>query len=122
MKSIDEMLNSLSKSKFWNSFHLKEKDKEYIIQKGIDKIESHAYDFLRKRLAPAYIPNDGKQTPMRGHPVFVAEHATATCCRNCLFKWYRIPKGRDLTKEELDYIVRIIMAWIKKELEITEKR
>lgn len=122
MKNIDEMLYSLSKSKFRNSFHLKEKDKEYIIQKGIDKIESHAYDFLRKRLAPAYIPNDGKQTPMRGHPVFVAEHATATCCRNCLFKWYRIPKGRDLTKEELDYIVRIIMAWIKKELEITEKR
>lgn len=122
MKNIDEMLYSLSKSKFRNSFHLKEKDKEYIIQKGIDKIESHAYDFLRKRLEPAYIPNDGKQTPMRGHPVFVAEHATATCCRNCLFKWYHIPKGRDLTKEELDYIVRIIMAWIKKELEITEKR
>ena len=122
MKNIDEMLYSLSKSKFRNSFHLKEKDKEYIIQKGIDKIESHAYDFLRKRLASAYIPNDGKQTPMRGHPVFVAEHATATCCRNCLFKWYHIPKGRDLTKEELDYIVRIIMAWIKKELEITEKR
>lgn len=122
MKNIDDMLYLLSKSKFRNSFHLKEKDKEYIIQKGIDKIESHAYDFLRKRLAPAYIPNDGKQTPMRGHPVFVAEHATATCCRNCLFKWYRIPKGRDLTKEELDYIVCIIMAWIKKELEITEKR
>ena len=26
-----------------------------------------------------------------------------------------------LTKEELDYIVSIIMAWLKKELEITEK-
>lgn len=122
MKNIDEMLYSLSKSKFRNSFHLKEKNRQYVKEKGIDKIESHAYDFLRKRLAPAYISNDGKQTPMRGHPVFVAEHATATCCRNCLFKWYRIPKGRDLTKEELDYIVRIIMAWIKKELEITEKR
>ena len=122
MKNIDEMLYSLSKSKFRNSFHLKEKNRQYVKEKEIDKIESHAYDFLRKRLAPAYIPNDGKQTPMRGHPVFVAEHATATCCRNCLFKWYRIPKGRDLTKEELDYIVRIIMAWIKKELEITEKR
>lgn len=122
MKNIDEMLYSLSKSKFRNSFHLKEKNRQYVKEKGIDKIESHAYDFLRKRLAPAYISNDGKQTPMRGHPVFVAEHATATCCRNCLFKWYHIPKGRDLTKEELDYIVRIIMAWIKKELEITEKR
>ena len=121
MKKIDEILYSLSKSKFRSSFHLKEKDKEYIKQKGIEKIESHAYDFLRKRLAPAYIPNDGKQTPMRGHPVFIAEHATATCCRGCLFKWYRIPKGRTLTKDELDYIVSIIMAWIKKEMETHEK-
>ena len=121
IKKIDEILYSLSKSKFRSSFHLKEKDKEYIKQKGMDTIESHAYDFLRKRLAPAYIPNDGKQTPMRGHPVFIAEHATATCCRGCLFKWYRIPKGRTLTKDELDYIVSIIKAWIKKEMETHEK-
>ena len=121
MEKIDEILYSLSKSKFRSSFHLKEKDKEYIKQKGIEKIESHAYDFLRKRLAPAYIPNDGKQTPMRGHPVFIAEHATATCCRNCLYKWYHIPKGRELTEEELDYIVSIIMSWIKKEMETHEK-
>ena len=99
MEKIDEILYSLSKSKFRSSFHLKEKDKEYIKQKGIEKIESHAYDFLRKRLAPAYIPNDGKQTPMRGHPVFIAEHATATCCRNCLYKWYHIPKGRELIRK-----------------------
>lgn len=116
MEKIDEILYSLSKSKFRSSFHLKEKDKEYIKQKGIEKIESHAYDFLRKRLAPAYIPNDGKQTPMRGHPVFIAEHATATCCRNCLYKWYHIPKGRELTEEEIVFLVTVIMAWIKKEL------
>ena len=116
MKKIDEILYSLSKSKFRSSFHLKEKDKEYIKQKGMDTIESHAYDFLRKRLAPAYIPNDGKQTPMRGHPVFIAEHATATCCRNCLYKWYHIPKGRELTEEEIVFLVTVIMTWIKKEL------
>ena len=116
MEKIDEILYSLSKSKFRSSFHLKEKDKQYIKQKGIEKIESHAYDFLRKRLAPAYIPNDGKQTPMRGHPVFIAEHATATCCRNCLYKWYHIPKGRELTEEEIVFLVTVIMTWIKKEL------
>ena len=117
MKKIDEMLYSLSKSKFRSSFHLKDKDKQYIKEKGLEVIEKHAYELLEKRLAPAYIPNDGKQTPMRGHPVFLAEHATATCCRNCLAKWYHIPKGRELTQEELDYIVSIIMAWIKKEME-----
>lgn len=116
MKNIDEMLYSLSKSKFRNSFHLKEKDREYIKEKGLEVIKKHAYDLLEKRLAPAYIPNDGKQTPMKGHPIFIGQHATATCCRSCLSKWYHIPKGRDLTKEELDYIVRIIMAWIEKEM------
>ena len=69
-----QLFERLGNSKFRSSFHLKEKDKEYIKQKGIDKIENHAYEFLRKRLAPAYIPNDGKQTPMRGHPVFIAQH------------------------------------------------
>ena len=117
MKQIDEMLYSLSKSKFRNSFHLKVKDKDYIKEKGLEVIEKHAYELLEKRLAPSYIPNDGKQTPMKGHPVFLAEHATATCCRNCLSKWYHIPKGRELNQEELDYIVSIIMAWIKREME-----
>ena len=54
---------------------------------------------------------------MKGHPVFIAEHATATCCRNCLYKWYHIPKGRALTEEEITFLVRVIMAWIKNELD-----
>lgn len=66
------MLYKLSKSKFRNSFKLKEKDINYIKEKGPLKIKEHAYDFIKKRLAPAVIPNDGKQTPMRGHPVFIA--------------------------------------------------
>jgi hypothetical protein len=36
-------------------------------------------DFLSKRLAAASPPNDGKQTPFKGHPVFTVQHATATC-------------------------------------------
>ena len=116
MKDINYMLNSLSKSKFRSSFKLKEKDKQYIKDKGLEKIKAHAYDFINKRLAPAYIKNDGRQTPMKGHPVFIAQHATATCCRGCLYKWYHIPKGRCLTDSEVKYIVNIIMNWIKKQL------
>ena len=108
-----EILYKLSKSKFRNSFTLKEKEIIYIKQKGLDKIKEHAYDFIKKRLAPKYIPNDGKQTPMRGHPVFIAQHATATCCRSCLEKWHKIEKGKELTKEEIDYIVNLISDWIK---------
>lgn len=110
---VNNILDRLSQSKFRNSFHLKNKDIIYINEKGISKIEEHAYDFISKRLAPAIIPNDGKQTPMRGHPVFIAQHATATCCRGCLAKWHKIPEGRSLTKNEVDYIVLVIMTWIK---------
>ena len=115
-KIINNKLNRLSNSKFRSSFHLTEKDKDYIKNKGINKIKEHAYDFINKRLAPAVILNDGKQTPMRGHPVFIAQHATATCCRSCLYKWHHIPKNKELTKEEQNYIIEIIMKWINKEL------
>lgn len=113
---IENILTSLSKSNFRSKFHLKEKDKKYIEEKGIEKIQEHANDFINKRLAPSIITNDGKQTPMRGHPVFIAQHATATCCRGCLEKWHKIPKGKELTKEQVDYIVKLIMTWINKEL------
>lgn len=111
----DFYLNKLKNSKFRNNFHLSEKDLDYIDEKGMEKIKSHACDFVRKKLAPKDLPNDGRQTPMRGHPVFVAQHATATCCRGCLFKWWKIPRGRELTEREVDFVVGLILAWIEKE-------
>ena len=114
--NIQKKLDSLSKSKFRSHFHLKEKEILYIEEKGLDVIRKHASDFVFKRLSPKVIANDGKQTPMRGHPVFIAEHATATCCRGCLEKWHHIPKDRELSILEQEYIVSIIMAWIEKEL------
>ena len=110
-----DIFERLAKSTFRSRFKLKEKEKQYIKDKGIDKIRSHAEDFISKRLAPADIPNDGKQTPMRGHPVFIAQHATATCCRGCLEKWHKIPKGRELTQAEQKYAVDIIMEWINRQ-------
>lgn len=115
--TYSEILNNLSKSKFRNSFHLRKKDIIYIKEKSPLKIKEHAYDFIKKRLAPADIPNDGKQTPMKGHPVFISQHACACCCRGCLEKWHKIPKGKNLTSKEIDYIVNLIMLWIKKELQ-----
>ena len=116
MVEINTILEKLNHSKFRSSFHLKDKEKNYIKEKGLNTIESHAKDFIAKRLAPANPLNDGKQTPMKGHPVFIAEHATATCCRNCLYKWHHIPKNKELTNEEQDYIVQVIMTWIQKEI------
>lgn len=115
MQTIDEALAKLQKSKFRSGFHLTKKDIDYINEKGLDVIRTHAADFVAKRLAPAEIPNDGKQTPMRGHPVFVAQHACACCCRGCLNKWYRVPQGRALTRAEQQKTVSLLMAWIEKE-------
>lgn len=115
-RDIEIILSELSKSKFRNSFKLKNKDIEYINTKGFDTIEKHAYDFIKKIISPSVILNDGKQTPMKGHPVFIAQHATATCCRNCLYKWHKIEPGRDLSSDEEKYIVDLIMEWLKRNI------
>ena len=87
MSTIEQTLLRLQQSAFRAKFHLSEKD-----------------------------PNDGKQTPMRGHPVFIAQHACACCCRSCLNKWYHVPIGRELTEDEQKRIVRLLMAWIERQL------
>lgn len=116
MSNINETLLKLKKSDFRAGFHLTEKDKTYIAEKGIDTIRMHAEEFIRTRLAPAYPLNDGRQTPMRGHPVFVAQHACACCCRGCLEKWYRVPQGKELTEIQQNKIVNLLMAWIDEEI------
>ena len=111
----------LSKSKFRSRFHLSEGDRKYIREKGMDTVRRHAAEIVQRRLAPAEPKNDGSQTPMRGapngHPVFIAQHATATCCRGCLFKWHGIPKGRELTDKEQGYIVDVLMKWIQRQVQ-----
>lgn len=111
-----DLFARLARSTFRSRFHLKSTDLKYIQEKGIGKIRSHAQDFVRTRLAPAVIPNDGKQTPMRGHPVFIAQHATGCCCRGCLYKWHKIPQGTQLTEEEQEYVVDVLMEWIDREI------
>lgn len=112
----DEIFDRLSKSDFRKKFKLNPKDRLYLEQKGFDTIRSHAVDFIAKRIAPADIPNDGKQTPMRGHPVFTAQHATATCCRGCINKRHKFSKDVQLTKEQQKYLVDLIMEWIKRQV------
>ena len=107
-----QMLVRLSRSNFRSRFHLKAQDKQYIREKGWNTIADHAADFVSKRLAPAEPKNDGKQTPMRGHPVFIAQHATATCCRGCLAKWHDIPQGVALNDEQQRYVVTVIYHWL----------
>ena len=121
MATVEQALSRLQRSAFRAKFHLSEQDRQYIADKGMETIQRHAADFIRTRLAPASIPNDGKQTPMRGHPVFIAQHACACCCRGCLAKWHKIPSGRSLTTEEIDFITSILMRWINEHADGAEK-
>lgn len=115
-KTIEETLERLKQSDFRRKFHLTLRDKKYVYAKGIEMMREHAETFVKLRLAPAFIPNDGKQTPTKGHPIFVAQHACACCCRGCLNKWYNIPKEVELTPAQQEKIVNLLMAWIKEEM------
>ena len=115
--NIDDVLNSLSMSKFRSSFKLNTNMINYVKNKGLEKIKNDAYDIISRRIMPAFPKNDGKQTPMKQvHPVFIAQHACGCCCRGCLEKWYNIPKGKDLSNYEVDFIIEIIMKWIEKNI------
>ena len=112
MRDLDELFAALSRSRFRASFKLNPKDLAYLESKGLPLVLQHAADFVEKRLAPAHPDNDGKQTPFRGHPVFTAQHATATCCRGCLAKWHNIPNGVDLTPDQKAHVVSAIKRWL----------
>ena len=115
-EELKRLFNRLDHSKFRSSFHLAKKYKDYCNEKGLDVIEQHARDFISKRIAPAVILNDGKQTPMKGHPVFIAMHACACCCRGCLNRWYHVEKGIPLTDIQQEKIINLLMLWIENEM------
>ncbi len=113
--TLDDAFAKLAHSAFRRRFRLQETHRQYIKARGIDIVRRHAEDFVRLRLAPAHPLNDGRQTPMKGHPVFIAQHATATCCRGCLNKWWRVPLGVELTPLQQKRIVGLIMAWLERQ-------
>lgn len=115
-EALGALFERLSRSAFRSRFRLRTTELDYIAAKGLATIRQHAGDFVRQRLAPAFPPNDGRQTPMRGHPVFIAQHATGCCCRGCLAKWHGIPAGRPLTAAEQAYVVEVLMAWIGRQM------
>jgi hypothetical protein len=112
MRDLEELFAALGGSSFRAGFRLRGKELAYLRSKGFRTVLEHAADFIEKRLAPAQPANDGKQTPMRNHPAFVAQHATATCCRGCLQKWHAIPKGRALEPEETRYVLSVLEKWL----------
>ncbi len=116
MDELDARLARITRQRFRSRFHVRGRDRAIVDLRGMPTIRLHAQDLIGKRLAPAAPAKDGRQTPYRGHPVFVAQHATATCCRGCLEKWHAIPKGRELDQRERDYVVEVICRWIQADI------
>ncbi|MFF3162115.1 DUF4186 domain-containing protein [Streptomyces sp. NPDC003273] len=115
-RSLDERLAAIARQPFRAKFHLRGRELALAREKGAATIRWHAYDLTAERLAPARPRKDGRQTPYRGHPVFVAQHATATCCRGCLERWHGVARGRELSRAEHVYVVDVICRWIEREV------
>ena len=116
-----ELLSSIKNSKFRSHFKLQSSELDLIQEKGLETIKLHARDFINTRLAPAFPKNDGQQTPAKKHPVFIAQHATGTCCRSCLEKWHSIRFGTELNEHQKEYILNVIMWWIQHQVELAER-
>lgn len=114
---LDNLFQKLARSKFRSKFRLNYDDRLFAEMKGPEVLRQHAHDLIIKRLAPEEPLKDGKQTPVKGHPVFVAQHATGCCCRGCLLKWHEIPKHRELSDEEVEYVVKVLLEWIARDLQ-----
>ena len=110
-----DLWERLARSAFRSRFHLGVQERAYLEEKGERAVLLHGQDFIAKRLAPAHPARDGRQTPWKGHPVFVAQHATATCCRGCLHKWHGLPQGVALDAAQQVYVLAVIAAWIERE-------
>jgi len=117
VQSINELFSRLSRSPFRQKFHLGHAEYVYCQKKGEERVAQHAAEFIRDRLSAAEPVNDGQQTPLRGHPVFIAQHATATCCRGCLSKWHRIPQHQAMTAEQQAWVTEVIVHWLRQEMQ-----
>lgn len=115
-KEWNELKEKLGADGRLEKFVLAEPEQEYVTSRGMEILRLHATDFVNKRLAPAKPKNDGRQTPTKGHPVFIAQHACGCNDRASLEQFYGIEKGRELTADEVERIVNVVLRWIEEHL------
>lgn len=117
-KDWQELKQKLADDGRFEKYVLGEAEQEYVSSRGMAILRLHATDFVNKRLAPANPKNDGRQTPTKGHPVFIAQHACGCSDRGSLAQFYHIEKGRTLTSEEVELIVNVILTWIEENIKV----
>jgi predicted Fe-S protein YdhL (DUF1289 family) len=120
MRNLDDLFTALARSRFRSKFRLGPAEIKDLHRHGLAAILGHAAGFIDERLSPAEPEKDGRQTPWRGHPVFIAQHATATCCRGCLAKWHGIPAGVELNQEQKAHVLKVLERWLRSHERVSE--
>lgn len=116
-KYWNELKKKLTDGGRFDKFTLGEPEQDYVTSRGMEILRLHAADFVNKRLAPANPKNDGRQTPTKGHPVFIAQHACGCNDRDSVAEFFEFEKGRELSDDEVTLIVDVILRWIEEHLD-----
>lgn len=82
--------------------------------RGKEATRGAAFKLLKARIGKYNSYIDGRQTPMgKEELINYAQHATATCCRQCLEAWHNIDMEKPLTEKELDFCIDLVMKYIE---------
>ena len=109
--TFEQLRHELIRHHFWH-LPFDEKAINHARRKGRVLLHEAAQRRIETSVGRAGMPFDGRQTPREGNTIFYAQHATASCCRTCIEYWHDIPKGRDLTPEELAYLSALVIAYL----------
>ena len=96
---------------FWHKA-IDERADKHARRKGHTGLAIAAERRIRSSVSGETPVRDGQQTPMEGNILYYAQHATAACCRTCMEYWHAIPKGRELTEEEIAYLTGLLMRFV----------
>ena len=108
-----ELLRRLRASSKHRRVHLGPREYALAERKGIETLKAEARKIVLTRISELRGVSDGRQTPMRGHPVFLAQHATGICCRDCVLEWHGIPKRGVMSAKQLNHLHSVLAAWLE---------
>jgi hypothetical protein len=87
----------------------------YARRKGRLQLKQAARNQIERAVKGIAHPREGQQTPRETNPhanvIHYAQHATASCCRKCVEEWHGIPRDRELTAAEIDYLTELVMLY-----------
>lgn len=113
--TFEQLKLELIRHYFWH-VEFDQKALDHALRKGRKALHAAARRRLESSVGRAGSPYDGRQTPFKGNTLYYAQHATASCCRACMEYWHAIPKDRDLTEDELEYLASLMVLFLDERL------